>query len=79
MRPLSATVSKLFTKPLVPIAPVKAKLAVAFVVAPDSNASEQPSPSESKSKRLGMPSLSVSPSLQPANKPTQVLFDPAVL
>ena len=78
MRPLPAD-SKLSSNPLAPIVPVKAKLAVVLVVAPDSKASEQPSPSESRSKRLGMPSLSVSPSLQPANKPTQVLLEPAVL
>ena len=61
------------------MAPVKAKLAVALVVAPDSKASEQPSPSESRSRRLGIPSLSVSPSLHPANNPTQEFCEPAVL
>ena len=61
------------------MAPVKAKLAIAFVDAPDSKASEQPSPSESRSKRFGVPSLSKSPSLHPANKPTQEFCEPAVL
>ena len=56
-------VSKEFNNPLAPKLPVKGT-EVPAVAAPASRASLHPSPSESKSKRLGIPSPSVSTSLQ---------------
>ena len=61
--PTSALVSNVFNKPLAPKFPVSGTIVLAFA-APASKASLHPSPSESKSKRLGIPSLSESTSLQ---------------
>ena len=62
---LSAAVfSSVFINPLAPksaAVPVNLKLAVVVVDVPDSNASLHPSPSESKSKWLGIKSPSVRP------------------
>ena len=56
-------VSKEFNNPLAPKLPVKGT-EVPAVAAPASKASLHPSPSESKSKRFGIPSLSESISVQ---------------
>ena len=66
MVPLFATVSSISKNPLVPKLPVKGTVVLAET-APASTPSLQPSPSESISNRLGMPSPSVSISMPPLN------------
>ena len=63
MIPLSAAVSLELAKPFVPYGPEMIESVLVFED-PPSKASEQPSLSESRSKRLGIPSPSVSNSLQ---------------
>ena len=60
MMPLSVAVSLALANPLVPKGAENLKFFVVSVVAPPSRASLQPSLSESKSKRLGIPSPSIS-------------------
>ena len=59
MMPLSVTVSLELAKPFVPYGPVMME-SFKFDVEPASKASLHPSLSESRSKRFGMPSASVS-------------------
>ena len=69
----------MFIKPLLPTAPVSGT-AVPTVADPASSASLHPSPSESKSKRFGIPSPSASTSVEhvigafPFFTPAEIIF-----